>query len=79
MGIVFLLWWCYFVYKHHHLLHQLAVQKFFNDGIYYLETHLIDRVPLYEHYGFEVLEKSKVPGTKDIYLYGMIRRHKEKE
>ena len=45
----------------------------------YLETHLIDRVPLYEHYGFEVLEKSKVPGAKDIYLYGMIRRHKEKE
>ena len=45
----------------------------------YLETHLEDRVPLYEHYGFEVLEKSKVPGTKDLYLFAMIRRHKEKE
>lgn len=45
----------------------------------YLETHLEERVSLYEHYGFELLEKSKVPHTKDIYLYGMIRRHKEKE
>ena len=45
----------------------------------YLETHLEERVSLYEHYGFELLEKSKVPHAKDIYLYGMIRRHKEKE
>ena len=45
----------------------------------YLETHLEDRVSLYEHYGFEVLEKSKVPGVKEMYLFGMIRKHKEKE
>ncbi len=45
----------------------------------YLETHKEKNVSLYEHYGFELLEKNPVPRSKDLYLYAMIRRHKEKE
>ena len=42
------------------------------------DTNRSENIKIYEHYGFELLEKSPVPKTKDLYLYAMIRRHKEK-
>lgn len=39
----------------------------------YLETHDASNVPFYEHFGFELAEVGKLPGT-DINHYGMIRR-----
>lgn len=44
----------------------------------YLETHKEENVKIYEHYGFELLEVSKIPRT-DIIQYSMLRRSKEKE
>ena len=41
----------------------------------YLETHKEENVDIYKHYGFELLEISKMPDT-DIVQYSMIRRHK---
>lgn len=41
----------------------------------YLETHKEENVKIYEHYGFELLEVSKIPKT-DIVQYSMLRRAK---
>ena len=39
----------------------------------YLETHSDLNIPLYEHYGFELLEANNIPRTK-VKHYAMIRR-----
>lgn len=39
----------------------------------YLETLKDTNVTLYEHYGFELMESTKVPGT-DMILYAMLRK-----
>ena len=41
----------------------------------YLETHKEENVQIYEHYGFELLEVSKMPNT-EIVQYSMLRKHK---
>ena len=41
----------------------------------YLETHKEENVKIYEHYGFELLEVSKIPKT-DIVQYSMLRKTK---
>ena len=38
----------------------------------YLETLKAENVPLYQHYGFKLVEEVKVPGT-DMTLYAMLR------
>ena len=43
----------------------------------YLETHKEENVKIYEHYGFELLEVSKIPKT-DIVQYSMLRKAKKK-
>ena len=40
-----------------------------------LETHKEENVQIYEHYGFELLEVSKMPNT-EIVQYSMLRKHK---
>lgn len=40
----------------------------------YLETHHPDNVPIYQKFGFEVVEVGKVPGS-DLDHCGMLRRH----
>ena len=42
----------------------------------YLETHKEENVQIYEHYGFELLEVSKIPKT-DIVQYSMLRKAKK--
>jgi len=42
----------------------------------YLETHKEENVEFYEHYGFELLEVSKIPKT-DVIQYSMLRKAKE--
>ena len=42
----------------------------------YLETHKEENIKIYEHYGFELLEVSKIPKT-DIVQYSMLRRAKK--
>ena len=42
----------------------------------YLETHKEENVKIYEHYGFELLEVSKIPKT-DIVQYSMLRKTKK--
>ena len=44
----------------------------------YLETHKEENIKIYEHYGFELLEVSKIPKT-DIVQYSMLRKAKKKE
>lgn len=44
----------------------------------YLETHKEENVKIYEHYGFELLEVSKIPKT-DIVQYSMLRKSNKKE
>ena len=39
----------------------------------YLETHHPDNVPIYQKFGFEIVEVGKVPGS-DLDHYGMLRR-----
>ncbi len=41
----------------------------------YLETHKEENVKIYEHFGFELLEVSKIPKT-DIVQYSMLRKAK---
>ena len=41
----------------------------------YLETHSASNVPFYEHFGFELVETGKLPGT-DVTHYGMLRTPK---
>ncbi|MHA1916880.1 MAG: GNAT family N-acetyltransferase [Candidatus Ranarchaeia archaeon] len=38
----------------------------------YLETHDKKNIPLYEHFGFKVIEKAKIPGS-DITNWAMLR------
>lgn len=42
----------------------------------YLETHKEENIKIYEHYGFELLETSKIPKT-DIVQYSMLRKAKK--
>ena len=42
----------------------------------YLETHKEENIKIYEHYGFELLEVSKIPKT-DIVQYSMLRKVKK--
>ena len=42
----------------------------------YLETHKERNIEIYEHYGFELLEVSKIPKT-DVIQYSMLRKAKE--
>ena len=42
-----------------------------NKQICYLETHWDKNVPIYEHFGFKVLEKSVVPGS-NVRHYAML-------
>ena len=42
----------------------------------YLETHKEENVKIYEHYGFELLEISKIPET-DVVQYSMLRKVKQ--
>ena len=42
----------------------------------YLETHKEENVKIYEHYGFELLEISKIPET-DVVQYSMLRKAKQ--
>ena len=44
----------------------------------YLETHKEENVKIYEHYGFELLETSKIPKT-EIVQYSMLRKAKKME
>lgn len=44
----------------------------------YLETHKEENVKLYEHFGFELVETSKIPKT-DFVQYSMLRRANLKE
>ena len=41
----------------------------------YLETYKEVNIKIYEHYGFELLEVSKIPKT-DIVQYSMLRKAK---
>ncbi len=41
----------------------------------YLETHSGSNVPFYEHFGFELVETGKLPGT-DVTHYAMLRMPK---
>ncbi len=44
------------------------------DGIpCYLETQNPDNVPLYEHYGFKVVDESPVPGSKTVLNWAMLK------
>ena len=43
----------------------------------YLETHREKNIKIYEHYGFELLEVSKIPKT-DVIQYSMLRRANKK-
>jgi ribosomal protein S18 acetylase RimI-like enzyme len=39
----------------------------------YLETENENNVPIYQHYGFDVVEKAAIPGTR-LSLYAMLRK-----
>ena len=47
-------------------------------GCCYLETHIEVNVKFYEHYGFKLLEVSKILKI-DIVQYSMLRSAKKKE
>lgn len=46
-------------------------------NICYLETNKESNVPLYQHFGFELVEKNYIPGT-NVMHYAMVRKPKIK-